>query len=226
MAGSSDVSAAGSSGTARATNGFVPCVRRAPRAHSRRRSSPSSVGRRRRGGWRVPTIAAALKIPPRLPPDVIHATPCLAPANPACLFTSSVGRRGGGRRTLELKGIAGPPLDGRPPSVEHGTSLLAPCIEDSRRASPSPRPAPRSTVVRAQPHARSRNARRRVVRRGRARTRCPVGSEPAPFARRAVHRARAGIDVRDTADQERMRLDVHDKPISRGPRREAGAEES
>ena len=53
-----------------------PDARRARR--SGRRASTLSRGdrRRRRGGWRAPTIVCPRKIPPRLPPDVIHAKPC------------------------------------------------------------------------------------------------------------------------------------------------------
>jgi len=48
-----------------------------PRTANARRSTRTTNARRCRGGWRAPIVVSALRIPPRLPPDVHDAHRCL-----------------------------------------------------------------------------------------------------------------------------------------------------
>ena len=52
--------------------------RTAPAADDERTAPPRTTNARRcRGGWRAPIVVSALRIPPRLPPDVHDAHRCL-----------------------------------------------------------------------------------------------------------------------------------------------------
>ena len=67
--------------------------------------------RRRRGGWRVPIVVSALRILPRLPPDVDLAHPCRSmPQRQRSAYCTSGGRRGGVLRGRTIVGTRQPPL--------------------------------------------------------------------------------------------------------------------
>ena len=83
------------------------------RVHGKTNDAPMGrVGPREscRGGWRAPTIAAPLRIPPRLPPDVISAQRCPLAQRQRFARSTSGGRRGGGAVVPTIIVARQPPL--------------------------------------------------------------------------------------------------------------------
>ena len=137
----------------------------------------------RRGGWRVPTIAGPLTIPPRLPPDTIPAEPkAFRDERQRCARSTSGGRRDGAPSFRRSSGRASRPYRTHPPR----SRISAHADQDARRSE------------------RATKTDKRVGAAGAAAEHCPVAEPPPPSpGARAASRTRPKAAPRDAPRRAR-----------------------